>query len=83
MLRIAGRQRKEIARGWRKSYSEELRDIYFSPFIIRAVNSRIMKWAEHVTRIGEIRNSQTFLVVRAEGPRHLGVNGRILKWVLK
>jgi hypothetical protein len=38
---------------WRKLHSEELVDLYSSPNIIRAIKSKIMRWAGHVTRMGE------------------------------
>jgi hypothetical protein len=47
--------------------------------------SRRMRWAEHVARMGEMRNT-TFWLESLRGRDHsvdLGVNGRIiLKWIL-
>jgi hypothetical protein len=40
----------------------ELRDLYSSPRIIRIINSRRMRWAGHVTRMGEKRNAYRLLV---------------------
>jgi hypothetical protein len=42
---------------WRKLRNEELRDLYSSPSIIRMIESRRMRWAGHVARIGEKRNT--------------------------
>jgi hypothetical protein len=43
--------------------------MYSSPNIIRVVKSRRMKWAEHVTRMGERRGE--VLVGKPEGKRLL------------
>jgi hypothetical protein len=42
---------------WRKLHNKELHDLYSSPNIIRIIKSRWMRWAGHVARIGEKRNS--------------------------
>jgi hypothetical protein len=42
---------------WRRFHNEELRDLYSSPSIIRIIKSRRMRWAGHVARMGEKRNS--------------------------
>jgi hypothetical protein len=54
------------------SGNEELSDLYSSPNIIRVIKSRIMRWAGHVTRMGEKRDAYTILVGRPEGRRPLG-----------
>jgi hypothetical protein len=38
---------------WIKLHNEKLRDLDSSPSIIRTINSRRMRWAGHVERIGE------------------------------
>jgi hypothetical protein len=57
---------------WRKLHNEELRDLYSSPSIIRKIKSRRMKWAGHVARMGEKRNTYRLLVGKPEGRRPLG-----------
>jgi hypothetical protein len=42
------------------------------PSIIRIIKSRRMRWAGHVTRIGEKKNSYRLLVGKPEGKRPLG-----------
>jgi hypothetical protein len=37
---------------WIKLHNERLRDLYSSPSIIRIINSRRMRWAGHVARMG-------------------------------
>jgi hypothetical protein len=53
-------------------HNEELRDLYFSPNIIRIIKSRRMRWAGHVARMGEKRNAYRLLVGKPEGKRSLG-----------
>jgi hypothetical protein len=43
-------------RGQIKLRNEELWALYSSPSIIRMIRSRRMRWAGHVTRIGEKGN---------------------------
>jgi hypothetical protein len=49
MLRqIFGPKRDEVTGGWRKLHNGELRNLYFSPSIIRMIKSRRMRWAGYV-----------------------------------
>jgi hypothetical protein len=50
---IFGPKREEMERGWRRLHNEELRNLYASPYIIRVIKSRRMRWAEHVTRMSD------------------------------
>jgi hypothetical protein len=63
----------------RKLHNEELRDLYCSPSIIRIIKSRRMRWAGHVSRMGEKRNAYRLLVGKPEGKRPLGRPRRM--WV--
>jgi hypothetical protein len=45
LRRIFGPKRDEVTGEWRKLHNEELRDLYFSPSIIRTIKSRRMSWA--------------------------------------
>jgi hypothetical protein len=47
--------------GWRNLHNEELYDFYSSPSIIRMIKSRSMRWAGHVARVGEARNTYRIL----------------------
>jgi hypothetical protein len=38
---------------WRILHNGELRDLYFSPSIIRIIKSKRMRWAGHVARMGD------------------------------
>jgi hypothetical protein len=55
LRRIFGPRRDEVTGEWRKLQNEELSDLYSSPNIVRVIESRRMKWAGHVTRMGERR----------------------------
>jgi hypothetical protein len=50
--RLFGPKRDEVTGGWRKLHNEELHSLYASPSIIRMINSRRMRCAGHVARMG-------------------------------
>jgi hypothetical protein len=56
----------------RKLQSEELHNLYSLSSIIRIIESRRMRWAGHVARIGEKRNVYRLLVGKPEGKSLLG-----------
>jgi hypothetical protein len=66
LRRIFGLKRDEVIGGWRKLHNEELHNLYFSPNIIRQINSRKMRWAGHVARMGEKQNPHRFLAEKQE-----------------
>jgi hypothetical protein len=72
LRRIFGPKRDEVTGEWRKLPNGELHNLYSSPDIIRQIKSRRMRWAGHVTRMGEGRNVYRFLVGKPEGKRPLG-----------
>jgi hypothetical protein len=53
VLRIFRPKRDEVTGEWRKLHNEELHILYSSPNIIRQIQSRRMRWAGHVARMGE------------------------------
>jgi hypothetical protein len=57
---------------WKKLHNEELNDLYSLPNIVRVVNSRRMRRAGHVARMGEDRGVHRMLVGKPEGKRPLG-----------
>jgi len=53
--------------------------LYSSPNIVRVIKSRRMRWAGHVTRMGEKRGVYGVLVGKPEGKRPMGRPRR--RWV--
>jgi hypothetical protein len=66
-----GRKRDEDG-SWRKLHNDELHSLCSSPYIVRVIKSRRMRWARHVVRVGEGRGVYRVLVGRPEGKRLLG-----------
>jgi hypothetical protein len=52
VLRIFGPEREED-RSWRELHNDELHSLYSSPNVVKVIKSRRMRWAGHVTRMGE------------------------------
>jgi hypothetical protein len=67
-----GPKKDEATGEWRRLHNEELNDLYSSPNIIRVINSRRMRRAGHVARMGEERSAYRILIGRPEGRRPLG-----------
>jgi hypothetical protein len=55
LRRIFGTKRAGETGEWRKLHNEEFHNFYSSPSIIRLINSRRMRWAVLVARMGEER----------------------------
>jgi hypothetical protein len=72
LRRIVWPKRDGVTGGWRKLHNEELHNLYSSPSIIRIINSRRMRLAGNVARMGEKRNVYRLLVRKPEGKRPLG-----------
>jgi hypothetical protein len=68
---IFGPKRDAVTGEWRKLHNGELHNLYSSPYIIRQIKSRRMRWAGHVARMGEGRNVYRVLVGKPEGKRPL------------
>jgi len=64
---------------WRRLHNEELNDLCCSPNIVRVIKWRRMRWAGHVSRMGEERGVYRVLVGKPEGRRPLGRPRR--RWV--
>jgi hypothetical protein len=69
--RIFGPKRDEVVGGWRKLPNEELHNLYSSTRIIRMIQLRKVRWAEHVARMGKKRNEYRILVGKPQGKRPL------------
>jgi hypothetical protein len=72
LRRTLGPKRDEATGEWRRLHNEGLNALYSSPNIVRVINSRRMRWAGHVTRMGEKRGAYRILMGRPEGRRLLG-----------
>ena len=79
LRRIFGPRRDEVTGEWRRLYNEELNDFYPSSNIVRVTNSRRMRWAGYVARMGEERGVYRVLVRKQEGKRPMGRPRR--RWV--
>jgi len=76
----------ETTREWRRLHNEKLYALYSSTYIIRVLQSRRMRWAEHVARMGEKRGAyRAWWGIRMERDHleHLSVDGSILKFIFK
>jgi len=71
LRRVFGPKRDEVTGEWRQLHNEELNDLYCSPNTIRVINSRIMRWARNVARMGERRGVYRVVVGKREGKRPL------------
>jgi hypothetical protein len=71
LRKIFGPKREEDG-SWRKLHNDELHDLYSSHNIVRMIKSRRMRWAGHVTCMGEGTGVYRGLVGRPEGKRPLG-----------
>ena len=69
LRRIFGPRRDEVMGEWRRLHNEELNDMYFAPNIVRVIKSRRMRWAGHVSHMGEERGGYRVLVGKPEGKR--------------
>ena len=65
-------RRDEVAGEWRQLHNEELSDMHCSPYIVRVIKSRRMRWAGNVARMGDRRGVYRVLVGKPEGKRSLG-----------
>jgi hypothetical protein len=84
---ILGPKMNDVIEVWRRLYNEELYDLYCLPNIIRVIKRRIMKWADHVARMGTRKVHAKFWWGNLREGDHLegtGINTKvILKWVFK
>jgi hypothetical protein len=71
LRRIFGPEKEEDG-SWRKLHDDELHNLYSSPNIVRGIKSGRMRWAGHVSRMGEGIGVYRGLIGRPEGKRPLG-----------
>jgi hypothetical protein len=70
LRRIFGPKRDKVTGGWRNLHNEELHGLYSSPSIVRVIKARMMLWAGHVARMGEVRGAYTFWLGGLKGGDH-------------
>jgi hypothetical protein len=63
---IFGPKRDEVTGKWSKLHSGELHNLYSSPYIIRQIKRKRMRWAGHVAPMGEGRKVYRVLVEKSE-----------------
>jgi hypothetical protein len=61
-----------VAGGWRRLHNEELLNHFASPNITRVVKTKRMRWAGHVTGMGEMINAHENVIGNSEGKRPHG-----------
>ena len=64
--------RAKITGELRKLHNGNLHALYFSPNIIWYLKSRRLRWAGHIARMEQSRNTYRVLVGKLEGKRPLG-----------
>jgi len=69
--KLFGSKRDEVTGEWRKLHNEGLNDMYFLQNNIWAIQSRRMRWAGLVARVGHRRYAYRVLVGKPERKRPL------------
>ena len=54
LRRIFGLKRDEVTGEWRRLLNKELYALYSLPDIMRMIESKGLRWAEHVARMGRV-----------------------------
>jgi len=62
LRRVFGPERDEVTGEWRKLHNKQFSDLYSLPNIVRVVKSRRMRWAGHVSHMGQGRGVYRVLV---------------------
>ena len=57
LRKIFGAKKDEITGEWRNLHNAELHALYYSPNIISSLKSRRLRWAGHVARMEQSRNT--------------------------
>jgi hypothetical protein len=72
LRKMYGSKREEVAGGWRRLHNEEVHNLYASSHTINVMKSRRMRWADHVERMGDMRNVYRVLVGKRKRKSPLG-----------
>ena len=71
LRRIFRPKRDKVTGEWRKLHNEEPNDLYLSPQYFSMIESRRMRWAGHVARMGDRRGVYRVLVGKPKRKRPL------------
>ena len=74
MRQVFGPNRVENGE-WRRFHNEELCNLYCSPNIIRVIKCTGLRWAGHIARVKESRNTFKILTRNPTGKRPIGRPG--------
>jgi hypothetical protein len=66
LRKLSGHTRNVVTEGWRKLHNEELHNLYSSSNTIKVIKSGRMRWAWHVTSMGNMRDAYKILVGKPE-----------------
>jgi hypothetical protein len=77
--KVFGPKKGEVTGEWRRLHNKEIYDLYLSLNIMWVIKSRIMRWAEHVARMGGRIRVYKVVVGKIEGKRPLGQTRRRLQ----
>jgi hypothetical protein len=87
LRRIFGPKKDEVTKEWRKLHNEELNDLYCSPNSVRVIQSRKIRWAGHVVRMGRGEACTGFWWGNLRKRGHWGdpgADGKIIsRWIFK
>jgi hypothetical protein len=82
LRRIFGANREKMSGSWRRLHNEELHILHASSNVIRVIISGTMRWAGHLSHMGEVRNAYNILIGKPEGKSPLRRWEIILEWIL-
>ena len=72
LRRIFGPKKEEVTEESRRLHKEELYALYSSPYIIRVIKSRRLRWGEHVARMRARRGKYRVLMGKPRVKRPIG-----------
>ena len=72
ILRRVFAPKKDENAEYRRLYNDEFHNLYSSPNIFRAINSRRLRWVGHIARMEEGRSAFKILKAKPTGKRPLG-----------
>jgi hypothetical protein len=78
---------RQLTKQWRKLRNEELKELSFSPNIVRVIKSNKMRWVAQLARMGSRESYTVFWWGYLRERDHLedtGIDGRLmLRWIFR